>query len=114
MPSNPDTWKTQIEKAISSIRSVLSQNIVDIPVMDRSGLEQNLKKIEEKLSEDRLKIAMIGEFSAGKSTFINALLGKKILKSGLRPTTAAITEIGHGSDEIFVEKKDICGHLKKN
>ncbi|KAK3001156.1 LOW QUALITY PROTEIN: hypothetical protein RJ639_021752 [Escallonia herrerae] len=36
-------------------------------------------------------LVIVGEFNSGKSTFINALLGKKYLKDGVVPTTNEIT-----------------------
>jgi small GTP-binding protein len=42
------------------------------------------------LREMFLLVAVIGEFNAGKSTFINALLGEPLLPSGITPTTDAI------------------------
>ncbi len=44
----------------------------------------------------RLRLAVIGEFSSGKSTFINALLGVDILASDLEPTTAVSTRLTWG------------------
>lgn len=41
-------------------------------------------------------IAIVGKMSAGKSTFINALIGANILPTGHFQTTSAITYIEHG------------------
>jgi len=46
--------------------------------------------------EQRLRLAVVGEFSAGKSTFINALLQEPLLASDLEPTTAVATKITWG------------------
>ncbi|MGM3243157.1 dynamin family protein, partial [Bacillus cereus group sp. Bc237] len=37
-----------------------------------------------------------GEFNAGKSTFINALLGEKVLTSDVTPETAMVTKLVYG------------------
>lgn len=44
-------------------------------------------------------LAIIGEMSSGKSTFINTLIGKNILPTGHFQTTSAITYIEHGVKE---------------
>lgn len=44
-------------------------------------------------------LAIIGEMSSGKSTFINTLIGKNILPTGHFQTTSAITYIEHGLKE---------------
>ncbi len=41
-------------------------------------------------------VVVIGEFNAGKSTFINALLGDELLAMGITPTTEAIHLIRYG------------------
>ncbi len=51
---------------------------------------------------------MIGEFNSGKSTFINALLRQRILKSANVATTAGATEIRHGR-ELRLEVQFIDG-----
>ena len=40
--------------------------------------------------KDPIKIAICGQFSSGKSTFLNALLGKKVLPTGITPVTSKI------------------------
>jgi len=49
-----------------------------------------------RLHDHRFQIVVIGEFSRGKSTLINALVGQKLLPAKLRPTTAALTHIQDG------------------
>jgi len=44
-------------------------------------------------------IAVTGEFGSGKSTFINALLGREALKADVLPSTAVATFIRYGEDE---------------
>src|SRR5918911_1606516 len=41
-------------------------------------------------------LVIVGEFNAGKSAFINALLGEPVLEEGVTPTTAAITLLRYG------------------
>jgi small GTP-binding protein len=45
--------------------------------------------------EASFSVVIAGEFNAGKSTLINALLGTKLLESGALPTTDAITIVGN-------------------
>jgi small GTP-binding protein len=52
-------------------------------------------------------IVVTGEFNAGKSTLINALLGQKVLESGAIPTTDSITILtGTKDDEATTTKKN--------
>jgi small GTP-binding protein len=41
-------------------------------------------------------LVVVGEFNAGKSAFINALLGKSLLKEGVTPTTTHINILKYG------------------
>lgn len=47
------------------------------------------------------KVVVIGEFSRGKSTMINALMGREVLVSDFRPNTATHTVIKYGEPERF-------------
>ena len=57
--------------------------------------------------EEPLNVMIMGEFSTGKSSFINALIGQEILKTNDTPTTAVITKISYGnSDKVLVHYVD--------
>ncbi len=43
-------------------------------------------------------VTILGEFSTGKSTFINALINKNLLAMKIRPTTATITKLHYGNE----------------
>ncbi|WP_236420614.1 dynamin family protein [Paenibacillus sp. JJ-223] len=51
------------------------------------------ENIARQLEEKEFRITVVGEFSAGKSTFLNALIGKDILPHARVETTATITYI---------------------
>ena len=47
--------------------------------------------LSNRVADAKFYLAVVGEFSSGKSTFINALLRKRLLKEAVKPTTAAAT-----------------------
>ena len=50
------------------------------------------------LREAPVRVAIFGEFSAGKTTFINALIGEDILSVAVEPTTAVPTRVRYGRE----------------
>jgi hypothetical protein len=46
------------------------------------------------------RVAVFGEFSRGKSTLINALLGRPLLQAKLVPTTGHVTRVVHDPAEV--------------
>ena len=48
---------------------------------------------------DSINVAVLGRFKAGKSSFLNHLLGVNLLPVGAIPVTSVITEIGYGPTE---------------
>ena len=53
------------------------------------------------LGKTAFRIAVIGEFNAGKSTLINALLGHKILSTSIKPRTAAKTILRYSEEDAY-------------
>jgi small GTP-binding protein len=45
-----------------------------------------------------LRVAVVGEFNAGKSTFLNALLGEDVAPTGVLPTTATLHWVAWAPD----------------
>ena len=53
---------------------------------------------DDELPPSLFTVVFAGEFNSGKSTLINALLGKELLESGVLPTTDKITVLMSGDD----------------
>lgn len=82
----------------------LGLKLNDEPKFKRHLQEQ--KELSDMAGEPLL-IMVMGEFSSGKSTFINAILGQEVTVVGATPTTAVITKICYGDrDETIVHFKD--------
>ncbi len=47
-----------------------------------------------------VRVAIVGEFNAGKSTFINALIGADVAPTGVLPTTATLHHLRYATDPI--------------
>lgn len=47
-----------------------------------------------------LRLAIVGEFNAGKSTFINALIGADVAPTGVLPTTATLHHLRYAPDPV--------------
>ncbi len=71
----------------------------DLYLEFKERLEGLKEKVEQSLQEGRaLKIGIVGEVKAGKSSFLNALLfrGQNVLPQASTPMTAALTKISYG------------------
>ncbi len=75
--------------------------------------EQLINK-SERLLDKQFTVALFGAFSAGKSSFANALIGEKVLPVSPNPTTAAINKImpinnenQHGTVLVKVKAADV-------
>lgn len=71
-----------------------------------------LKERMKALKDSRYVLAVVGEVKAGKSTFINALLGESILPTDVLQSSSAIVEI-FKSKEKYVEVEYADGSVKK-
>lgn len=63
---------------------------------------ESLRRLELVAAERArpVRIAIVGEFNAGKSTFVNALLGMDVAPTGILPTTAVPHVLKYGPDPI--------------
>lgn len=66
-----------------------------------------VSELQRRWREQRFRMLVIGEGKRGKSTLINALLGRDVLPVGAVPVTAVTTTITFGRPErVVVEKPD--------
>lgn len=67
-------------------------------------MQQTRCKDEAKAVRDGLfRVVIMGTFTSGKSTLINALLGSKVLPESVLPSTAILTFVQYGADADDVE-----------
>jgi small GTP-binding protein len=84
------------DELLKDERRVLSRLLAALARFDAAaGHQEALRRSIEQLDELFL-LVVVGEFNAGKSAFINALLGSRILAEGVTPTTAQINVLQYG------------------
>lgn len=85
-----------VEAAIKRLR-LMADRLQHVPGFSRfvEGAVQKASRLENQT----YTIALFGAFSAGKSSFANALLGEKVLPVSPNPTTAAVNRIHPVSEE---------------
>lgn len=66
------------------------------PLLSKDSLLQAMDKNLTKLEEQRFCIGITGVLSAGKSTFLNALLGQEVLGTSSVPETANLSVLRYG------------------
>lgn len=81
--------KTQIKSLHSKVKDIIKEN------KDETQLQTHfinlLDKISHNLDNQKFSIGVTGVLSAGKSSFLNALLGEEILATSTIPETANLT-----------------------
>ena len=65
--------------------------------------EEETRKLQERLEDKKVTIAVIGQFKRGKTTLINTILGAPLLPVGIVPITAAITRIEYAEQKDGVD-----------
>lgn len=77
---------------------------------NKRELSAQIGRIREKQKDRNLNLSVIGEFSTGKSTFINALLRAALLESNItQGTTVAATVIQYAKKKSLTIKRQIEG-----
>ena len=85
-----------------NVMSALKQTSKVLIACGREKAAKEIDGIYLRGTRNMFTVAVVGEFSRGKSTFINGLLGKEILPVGDLPTTAMLTHIKYNSKESMV------------
>lgn len=89
----------RIYKAITGEKQVLEQNNLSLQGASEG---ENIDSLIQRTRGTSFKLLVMGEFSSGKSAFVNVLLGEKLLPEGAVPMTALITEIYYGKAKKVV------------
>ncbi len=81
--------------AATTLLAGVPNRILGVPLTGVQAALAQVVAARERLARP-LTIAIMGEFSAGKSTFVNALLGQTIAPMGVLPTTSTINVFRRG------------------
>lgn len=90
------------EKTLRSVRSALTDLIEISAGQTLNEIDVTVLKDTVNALDDPFLIVVVGEFNSGKSTLINALLGREVTPEGITPTTAMVHLIRFG--ETFQKK----------
>jgi small GTP-binding protein len=71
---------------------------------DRTNRGEQLQGLFARLAEDRFNLVVVGRFSRGKTSLMNAILGTDRLPTGIMPLTSVITTVTYGTEELAVLK----------
>src|SRR5215204_5163965 len=76
-------------RILSRLRTTLTR--FDAAPEHQQALDRSIEQLDE-----LFLLVVVGEFNAGKSAFINALLGSRVVTEGVTPTTAQINVLQFG------------------
>jgi GTP-binding protein EngB required for normal cell division len=76
----------------------LDKALEDLAALGTDRDREQLAALRDRLAAARLRVLVAGEAKRGKSTLINALLGRPVLPSGVTPLTAVVTTVRYGQD----------------
>jgi hypothetical protein len=85
-----DQQLTAARRALVDLQVALAS--VPATAGDAATLAESVRQLDE-----LFLLVVVGEFNAGKSAFINALLGRAILDEGVTPTTAQLHLLRYGA-----------------
>lgn len=93
-------WDLTVDKYVSKMERL--KLILTQPEFSRSAGERLISRIGnfvERCKEPEFHIAFVGTIKAGKSTLINALLGRNLASTSVTPETAVLTKFRHSNSD---------------
>lgn len=88
----------EYEAAKFELADVLRDLASTLPA-DQDSTHAQVNELFARLAEDRFNLVVVGRFSRGKTSLMNALLGTDRLPTGILPLTSVITTVSYGSTE---------------
>jgi hypothetical protein len=92
--------------------SDLAAALNELAVVGSDQDRERITALRDRLEAARLRVLVAGEAKRGKSTLVNALLGRVVLPAGVTPLTAVATTVRYGNDP-HSEVRFTDGHEEK-
>lgn len=69
--------------------------------------KEDISEIHKSITQlgDLFMLVIVGEFNSGKTSFLNAMFGQKLLKEGVTPTTNEVQLLRHGDKQCSTNLK---------
>jgi len=89
-PEGPPTQVPSLEMGLAVVKDIQAEFHLDSLLPQISALSRSLP--------DRhvVNVAVVGRFKAGKSSFLNQIVGREILPVDVLPATSVITQVSYG------------------
>jgi len=85
----------ELKRTLKEVSELLKDVESFFAGMGHTDIEKKIRDMAKQMAEP-FYIIVAGEYNSGKSSFVNALLGKKILRVGPTPTTHSVVLLTHG------------------
>ena len=98
------------------MQKINTQRLIEIAgYLGLQSIVSSLKELADKedVSSCPIVFPLVGEFSAGKTSLINALTDSRQLETATKPTTATIYEIFFGNNVSYAEVYDTEGRYER-
>ncbi len=95
------------EELVKEERDVLFRLNGILSAIQATEEDKEIIAREARRLDELFMVVVVGEFNAGKSAFINALLGSEVLEEGVTPTTHKIHVIKYGDSPTREERDGI-------
>jgi GTP-binding protein EngB required for normal cell division len=97
---------------MTSADGTLAAALNELAELGTSQDRDQIAALQDRLDAARLRVLVAGEAKRGKSTLINALVGRAVLPAGVTPLTSVITTVRYGEDPSAVVRF-ADGHQEK-
>jgi GTPase SAR1 family protein len=87
-------WKNHISTQLDLLAGIAGE-------LHAEPIASELEKTKRDMDAESFRFVVVGEFSRGKSTVINALLADRLLPASVEPTTTVLTKIKGGATRSF-------------
>jgi GTP-binding protein EngB required for normal cell division len=99
-----DTTHNRATVRIQNVSQRLLNNVLELcarfSIVSLNGQIEACEKLL--IQSPPIDVAILGQFKAGKSSFLNSLIGKSVLPVGVIPVTTVITRLQYGEEERAV------------
>lgn len=97
------TFKAELNPILATMASLVASSKLSGDAVEEDDHDATIiQDLVFKLENERFTVGVVGVFNTGKSTLLNAMMGRDFLSTYILPETASITTLQHGSDKVDV------------